>query len=244
MNECRQSVLGGCRRSARGTARAQRSGVPLHDTGGVHVPVGIGRAPELNPPTDSVAVYCNVNMVLRLPCPVPPSTRDRPCVCTLFCLLSAFGRPTASNSEESAPAKAEKGLPLQVRLERAEPERARRQQRRQRWNRNTQTNPRSEHANGPTARGMDATRRLCLRGHWPSSARTNLIGLSVEGTVVRARSASLRACRSGVMWSVCPACMARRWHGAHWKNAVERAAIVGNWLSRPNAPCACTVVNR
>ena len=75
------------------------------------------------------------------------------CVCTLLCLLSAFGRPTASNSEESAPAKAEKGLPLQVRLERAEPERARRQQRRQRWNRNTQTNPRSEHANSPTARG-------------------------------------------------------------------------------------------
>ena len=83
----------------------------------------------------------------------PLSTRVRPCVCTLLCLLSAFGRPTASNSEESAPAKAEKGLPLQVRLECAEPEGARRQQRRQRWNPNTQTNPRSEHANGPTARG-------------------------------------------------------------------------------------------
>ncbi len=52
--------------------------MPLHDTGGVHVLVGIGRAPELNPPTDSVAVYCNVNIVLRLPCPVSAFHQSSP----------------------------------------------------------------------------------------------------------------------------------------------------------------------
>ena len=48
-------------------------------TGGVHVPVGIGRAkPELNPPTDSFAVYCNVNMVLRLRFPVSAFHKSSP----------------------------------------------------------------------------------------------------------------------------------------------------------------------
>ena len=76
------NVASQCLAAAKGPHEApqarRRSGVPLHDTGGVHVPVGIGRAPELNPPTDSVAVYCNVNMVLRLPFPVSAFHQSSP----------------------------------------------------------------------------------------------------------------------------------------------------------------------